>query len=260
MPARRPSLHNRVEMRLSLQLYTVRDQLSADPIATYEAISKIGLEYVEGGGSFGGATAKEGRKILDDHGLKASGSHIGIERLENDFDGVIEEAKVFGVPFIIVPWLNPDVYAQGWHGVGKRLEVIGHKVKDQGLTLAYHNHDFEFKNEGKPGMDVLFESTDPDLVKSELDVAWVQIGGRDPALYIQKLKSRLPLVHLKDFDPDKTPRWQPGGQGIVDWTACLDALSNSNVQFGAIELDEYAGDPLDAVRLSYEFFLSKGLS
>src|SRR5579862_2665353 len=124
-------------MRLSLQLYTVRDQLSADPAATYKAVKEIGMEYVEGGGSYGADSAKEGRQMLDDHGLKASGSHIGLDRLE----GGLEEA----------------------------------------LEVAYHNHDFEFKNEGKPGLDVLFESSDPALVKSELDIAWVQIGGRDPA-------------------------------------------------------------------------------
>jgi sugar phosphate isomerase/epimerase len=246
-------------MRLSLQLYTVRDHLEKDPAATYKAISEIGLEYVEGGGSFGAATAQEGRKLLDDFGLKASGSHIGIDRLESELGKVIEEVNVLGAKYVIVPWLNPEVYAQGWHGVAKRIEAIGHKVNEAGLTLAYHNHDFEFKTEGKPGLDVLFEATDPQAVKFELDLAWVQIGGRDPALYIERFRDRLPLVHLKDFDPDKTPRWQPGGQGIVDWDACLDQLAKSNVEFAPIELDESAIDPIEAVRQSVEFFKTKGL-
>src|SRR5579862_9371196 len=117
-------------MRLSLQLYTVRDQLSADPAATYKAVKEIGMEYVEGGGSYGADSAKEGRQMLDDHGLKASGSHIGLDRLEGGLEEALEEAKILGVHYVILPWISPESYAQGWHGVGKRLDVIGRKVKE----------------------------------------------------------------------------------------------------------------------------------
>jgi sugar phosphate isomerase/epimerase len=246
-------------MRLSLQLYTVRDQLAADPIGTLKKVREIGLEYVEGGGSFGGATPQEGRKILDDLGLKASGAHVGLDVLEGDLPKAIDAAKTFGYRYLIVPWIGGDVYASGWDKFGKRLEAIGAKAKDAGLTLCYHNHDFEFKNEGKPGLKVLFESSDPALVKSELDIAWVQIGGGDPATYIRELRSRLPLVHLKDFDPSQTPRWRPCGQGLVNWDACLAEIAAGDVEFGPIELDESPGDPIEAVRQSYEFFVSKGL-
>jgi sugar phosphate isomerase/epimerase len=246
-------------MRLSVQLYTVRDQFGADPVGTLRAIKNIGLEYVEGGGSFGGSTAAEGRQMLDDAGLKASGSHVGLEALENDLSKCIDDAKTLNCPFIIVPWISADTYQGGWEACGKRLEAIGRKVSEAGLGFAYHNHDFEFKNSGKPGLNVLYDSSDPSFVKAELDVAWVQIGGQDPANYIRDLKSRLPLLHLKDFDPTKEPRWQPCGQGVVNWDRCLEEVEKANVQFGAIELDEYAGDPMDAVRISFEFFQSKGL-
>lgn len=246
-------------MRLSLQLYTVREQLASDPVGTLKKVREIGLEFVEGGGSFGAATPKEGRKILDDLGLKASGAHVGLNVLENDLSSALDDAATFGYHYLIVPWVGVDVYGEGWDKFGKRLEPIGAKVRDAGLNLCYHNHDFEFKNPGKSGLKVLFESTDPGLVKSELDIAWVQIGGGDPAAYIREFRSRLPLVHLKDFDPDKTPRWRPCGQGLVDWDACLSEIAAGDVEFGAIELDESPGDPIDAVRESFEFFSSKGL-
>jgi sugar phosphate isomerase/epimerase len=246
-------------MRLSLQLYTVRDQLASDPVGTLTKVREIGLEYVEGGGSFGAATPKEGRKVLDDLGLKASGAHVGLDVLEGSLSKAIDDANTLGHHYVIVPWVGGDVYADGWDKFGKRLEAIGVKVRDAGLNLLYHNHDFEFKNPGKSGLKVLFESTDSGLVKSELDIAWVQIGGGDPATYIRELRSRLPLVHLKDFDPDKTPRWRPCGQGLVDWDGCLAAIAEGEVEFGAIELDESPGDPIQAVRESYEFFKSKGL-
>ena len=127
--------------------------------------------------------------------------------------------------------------------------------------MAYHNHAFEFTrgSNGRLGLETLYDSTAPDLVKSELDVAWVQIGGGDPAAWIERLKGRIPLIHLKDYNPDMTPQWQPGGEGVVDWNAVLAAAKNVGVEFGAIELDESPGDPVEAVRSSYRFFSGRGL-
>ena len=247
-------------MRLSVQLYTVRDALAEDYVGTLKKLKDIGLEYVEGAGNYGGGSAAEGKKILDDLGLKASGSHVGIERLQHSLDDVIEEHQTMGIPFVIIPYLA-EGDRHDYTKLAGILEPIGHKLKDKGLTLCYHNHDFEFQMlNDMTGLDILYAKTDPSLLQAELDLAWVQIGGYNPASYVKKYADRTPLVHLKDYDPAKTPRWQPGGQGIVDWDACLAACADAGVQFGAIELDESAGDPIDAVRQSFEFFYGKGLS
>jgi sugar phosphate isomerase/epimerase len=247
-------------MRLSVQLYTVRDQMADDPVGTLSKLRDFGLQYVEGGGSFGAPTAAEAKTILDDLGLKVSGAHTGLEALENDYQKSIDDLLTLECPFAIVPWVGKDVYAGGWDRFGHRLEEIGQKVKAAGLGFAYHNHNFEFENEGKPGLDILFDSSDPDLVQSELDLAWVQIGGQDPAAYTTKLRSRLPLIHLKDFDSSKDPIWQAAGKGVVDCDACLKAAKAGNVKFAAIELDAYDGDPLEAVRESVKFFNDRGIS
>ena len=246
-------------MRLSLQMYTVRDQFSENPVATYSAIKAAGLDYVEGGGNFGGATPEEGRKLLDEAGLQASGSHVPLTELEGDLRPVAERAQTLGFKYVILPWIDANVYAGGWAAVGRRLSTVGQKLKEHGLIFCYHNHAFEFENEGEPGLDVLYGAADPNFVKAELDVAWIQIGGANPAEYIRKYKSRLPLLHLKDFDPDKNPRWRAAGDGIVDWDACLAAAREGSVDFAAIELDESPGAPMDSVRRSVEFFKARGL-
>jgi sugar phosphate isomerase/epimerase len=70
---------------------------------------------------------------------------------------------------------------------------------------------------------------------------------------------RAPLVHLKDYDPAVDPQWVPGGNGVMDWGGILEACGESGVRFGVIELDAYAGAPLDAVRESYRYFHGRGL-
>lgn len=240
-------------MRLSLQLYTLRNQLADDEPGTLQRARDIGYRYVETGGR--GAATADYRKLLDDLGLAVSGIHAGIDQLETNLDQAIDEAKTLGSPFLIVPWLD-ESRRGNWADFGRQLSEIGAKVKAQGLTLAYHNHDFEFKNDG---LAELYAAADADTVKAELDVAWVGIGGADPTEWIERLSGRLPLIHLKDYDPAKQPVWQSGGQGVIDWDSVLAAATAAGVEFGAVELDEYAGDPINAIRDSYRFFSSRGI-
>lgn len=247
-------------MRLSVQLYTVRDALAQDYVGTLRKIKEIGLEYVEGAGNYGGGTAKEGKAILDDLGLKASGSHVALDRLQHHLDEVIEEHQTMEIPFVIVPYLVEDD-RNDYTKLAGILTPIATKLKEKGLTLCYHNHDFEFQKFGDhTGLEILYSKTNPNLLQAELDLAWVAIAGESPVATIEKYANRLPLVHLKDYDPEATPRWRPAGEGVMDWDACLAAASAAGARFGAIELDESPGDPIDAVRKSFEFFYGKGLS
>jgi len=242
-------------MRLSVQLYTVRDALTADLEGTLAALKAIGLEYVELAGMYD-RSAAEWKALLDANGLKASGAHTGLDRVTGDLDAVIDEAKTIGFNYVIVPWVGAETYADGWDTFAQSLNPIGVKLKEAGLTLAYHNHAFEFVDNG---LDTFYAAADPSALVAELDLAWIQIGGADPAAYIEKMSGRVPLVHLKDYDPTKSPQWQPAGSGTVDYDAILPACEAAGVQFGCIELDESAIDPIDAVRASFEFLSGKGL-
>ncbi len=243
-------------MRLSLQLYTLRDALDKDLKGTLDQVAEIGLKYVEFAG-FYGLSAAEWKALADERGLKFSSAHIGYDQFVNEFDAVVADAKTLELTTVIVPWIGKEHYEEGWASFGKKLEPIGAKLKEHGLRLAYHNHAFEFETDG---LDGLYGATSPDLLKAQLDLAWVSIGGHDPVATIQKFADRMPMVHLKDYDPTKTPQWRPAGQGILNWDEILPACEAAGVEFGAIELDESPGDPIDAVRESYQYFASKGLS
>jgi sugar phosphate isomerase/epimerase len=243
-------------MRLTLQLYTLRDQLSEDLEGTLDKVESIGLEYVELAGTYG-KCASDWKSMLDARGLKVSGSHVGLDLIESDLDAVIRDNQTLENPYVIVPWVSKERFAGKWDAFGKDLEAYGKKLKEAGLKLAYHNHDFEFAGDG---LTALYASSDPDLVKAELDLAWIAIAGDDPVAWINKLSGRVPLIHLKDFDPAKTPRWTPAGQGTLDYDSILAAARAANVEFGGIELDESPIPPIEAVKASYDYLVSKGLS
>lgn len=243
-------------MRISLQLYTVRDALAKDLHGTLDKVRDIGLKYVEFAGDYG-VSASDWKKLLEDRGLTFSAAHIGFDQIRDDFDDVVEKCKTMGVQTVVVPWISEEHYKDGWDAFGRVLQPIGLMLKNHGLQLAYHNHAFEFKSDGLNG---LYGATSPDILKAQLDLAWVHIGGADPVDYIQRFSDRTTQVHLKDYDPTKTPQWRPAGQGILDWDPILAKCAEIGVEFGSIELDESPGDPIEAVRESFNYFASKGLS
>jgi sugar phosphate isomerase/epimerase len=142
------------------------------------------------------------------------------------------------------------------------MEAIGGKIRAAGLQFCYHNHAFEFKPEGgKPGLDVLYETADPNLVLAQIDTYWVAYGGGDPASYIKKLKGRIPQVHFKDGKiggPD--PYFCEVGQGELQWDGIIAACKEVNVEFVSIELDTCPHEPLESVRMSVEYIRGKGIS
>ena len=249
-------------MRLSVQLYTLRDDLAADLRGTLERVRGIGLEYVELAGLYG-KSPEEWRDLLGELGLKASGSHVGLEAFETDEAAALAEAKLFGDPFVIVPYVSADGFKAQAAELKERMRKVSGALKANGMSLLYHNHDHEMEMQnGRTLLEDLFDGLDPQAVGAELDVAWVKIGGQDPVAYMRTLGPYLRLLHLKDFSGSGEGRkWVPAGQGEVDFDAVLPLARELGIEYGAIELDNSPDMPaIEAVAQSYEFFKSKGLS
>jgi len=247
-------------MKLSMQSYTVRDHLEKDLWGTLEGVCKMGLSYVEISGT-SGVSATEYKKRLDDLGLSVAGNHVSLDQLENEFESIVEDNRILDNRYIILPWIGKDFYSQGWAEVAKRLEPYGARLRDAGLVFAYHNHAFEFAPEnGKPGLDVLYETADPDLVKAQIDTYWVAYGGCDPAACIRKYSGRIPIVHLKDGTlGGAEPHFLEVGQGQLDWDDILAACQEAGVEYGAVEQDTCTRDSMESARMSVDFLRGKGL-
>jgi hypothetical protein len=68
---------------LGVQLYTVREQCKNDFPGTLKTVSQIGFKGVEFAG-YWNLSAPEIRKLLDDDGLVACGTHTGYETVRGD--------------------------------------------------------------------------------------------------------------------------------------------------------------------------------
>ena len=139
---------------------------------------------------------------------------------------------------------------------------IGAQTQRAGIQFAYHNFNIEFlRFGGTTGFDELLHSTDPDLVKIEMDCGWVTAGGADPAAYLRKYPGRFPLLHIKDVkdrDPNTALRLKPVevGHGIVDWTQVLAAARASGAKGGYVEFEPpppYERPLLESAKLCFDF-------
>lgn len=265
-------------LKVAVQLYSVRDDMEKDFFGTLQKVKEMGYEGVEFAGLFG-HSPKEVKEMLDKAGLTPISAHVPIDELLNDLPKVVGDYKEIGCQFIAIPWLDEE-RRPGFSRYEETLEQI-QKISDearrQGLTLLYHNHDFEFvKTEsGEYALDVMYQSI-PELV-TELDTCWVNIGGEDPAEYIRKYAGRASVVHLKDFwlegeKPKKmyeligrdnedaeeasgTFELRPVGYGMQDFPKILKACAGSRVDWIVVEQDfpSMGKTPLECIEMSVRY-------
>ena len=236
---------------IGLQLFTVRDLLQEDFVGTLEKVAELGYDGVEFAG-YGDLTPTELKKVLDDLGLKAAGAHVPLEMLESDLDRVIEYHQTLESKFVSCPYVVEE-RRNDWPAIAQSLAKIAPRLKENGIQLLYHNHDFEFeKIDGQYVLDYLFSTLGSDLMQAELDIYWVTRAGEDPAAYIEKYSGRVPIVHLKDMADDENRSFAEVGEGIIDLEPIFAAAEANGVEWYIVEQDICQRPPLESAKLSLE--------
>jgi sugar phosphate isomerase/epimerase len=239
--------------KIGLQLYTVRDLLKSDFEGTLRSVAILGYREVEFAGILGTDVSRT-RKLLRSLGLTAPSLHFDYASLRDNAGPSFDIAHLLGSRFVVCPWLDPSVRqtADDWKRICDDLNTIGELASRSDLTLAYHNHDFEFANMagGIQPYDVLLSRTNERFVKFELDVYWATKGNLDSARVLRAHPSRFPLVHLKDMAEDGSTTEL--GHGTIDFASILEAASRSGVRHVFVEQD-VSTDPLRSIKTSITF-------
>jgi len=264
---------------VGIQLYAVKDALQADPAATLKALRAIGYGEVETAG-FAGLTARRFRALLNEAGLACPSAHLGYE--PDKISAAFDDAHTLGARYAASGSLRELVkhdLPAGATASGMTLEEakrtadlanhIGEQARRMGLQYVYHNHDFEFADQGGGaiGYDLLLKETDPKLVEFEIDCGWMTLGGKDPRAYFARYPHRFPMIHVKDFLPTPPgPRpadapAHPGaelGHGIIDYRPILIAAEKAGLKHYFVEQEGpfTRMSPLDAARQGYEYLRS----
>lgn len=269
------------KLPVGLQLYTVRDEMQKDLPATLKVVKEAGYDYVEPAGLFG-LSGEEFKAELDKAGLIAVSAHVPLAEMLANPEEAIKTYKTLGCKFFAVPYLGGgERYGDpNFDSILSGIEKFGALCHENGLTLLYHNHDFEFEKtaEGQYVLDYMYEKISPQCLQTELDTCWVNIGGEEPASYIRKYAGRCPVVHLKDFIGGKTENmyaligtdeatsekseefaFRPVGQGVQNFPEILKAAVESGAEYVIVEQDDTNGIPsLEAAKMSRDYLKSLG--
>jgi len=251
-------------MKIGVQLYTLRDYTKTmqDIEATFKRIKAMGFDMVQLS-ALGPCDTDWLAGILKENGIEACGTHSPWDRIANplELDKLIDEHKKLGCSQIGIgmkPDMYPDSY-EGYTGFINKTNEICAQVKKAGLNFGYHNHDMEFtKWNGVRAIDRLIGEC-PDL-EFTLDVFWVQAGGANPCDYIDKLKNRIRILHLKDFRiSGRRRQFAEIGQGNLDWPAIFSRCAKYGIPYAVIEQDDdFLVDPFESLALSRKFLVESG--
>lgn len=230
---------------IAVQMYTLRNIASLDE--QLKIVHDAGIHAVETVGTQN-TSADDLKRLLDKYSIKVVSTHVQLSDLRGDLDTVVAFNKSIGNTTLVVPYLKKEerpTDAAGWIALGKELGAISKKAQAKGMTLAYHNHDFEIVDfNGKTGLELMFEGAGPKL-KAELDLAWIARAGHDPAALLGKFRGRVFAVHAKDNAPSDQAKDEDGfaavGKGVLNWNAILPAAARAGVRWYIIEHDH----PLD---------------
>jgi sugar phosphate isomerase/epimerase len=247
---------------ISIQLWTVRDDLAVSYDDTLGYIAEIGYPRVELALGYFGRTASQLREFLDGIGVRAASSHDGISSDQAALEQKIENALTLGQTAIVVPFLDSP-NEDDWKRWAEQMNAEAAAARAAGLRYGYHNHAHEFSRRfpsDRTPWQVLTEELDPGLVHLEIDIHWAVTGGiqsgegaDDPEGFTIDVIRAAPhpvlQYHVKDKDP-VTGDHADLGTGMINFARIFAAHT---VQDYIVENDTPDVTPRQTAEVGYRY-------
>jgi sugar phosphate isomerase/epimerase len=274
-------------------LFSVRDRISAAPDDSgvpygFERVlarlAEIGYKEIEFAGYNQNTailgrqiTPAEIRKILDDNGLVASGTHTQINAAT--FEQQLDIAQTLGMKHIGTG-SDPtgSAYRADWDAAADLWNELGRTARKRGLKLYTHNHDAAYgflldtgaldangrptRSSGTRKLEYFFTKADPRYVFFEMDIYWAYVARFkhrtyvdkfdrtrtdlfDPILTVVPRTERFPLFHAKDGDraADQANGYvmTPLGEGDINFQQFFEEIGEQNHHHANWEQDTAPG-------------------
>lgn len=271
----KPNVIDKKKLGVGLQLYTIRDAMSADPKGSLKKVSDLGYKHLElanySNGKFYGFAPKEFKKIVADLDMNILSSHTQVEAAGITLDNakkMADDHAELGVKYCVQPWVNDvDRTIEKYKKMVGDWNQVGRIMKAAGIQFGYHNHNFEFMNiDGVvPYYDIFMREMDPDLITMEIDLFWVSKAGQDPLEMFRKYPGRFQLFHMKDMHKNENPFFEVNkddvcsvGEGVIDFRAILGAKKAAGMKHMFVEDDNQGnGKPFEGIETSINNLANK---
>jgi sugar phosphate isomerase/epimerase len=238
-----------MKIPIALQLYSVRNECANDLLGVIRQVADMGYDGVEFAG-YHGHDPVEIKKVLDECGLKAAGTHTGMRELTDNFDATVALHKTLECKFAIIPGIPESMRntEEACLETSKTLTEITERLRPHGIQTGFHAHagDMAPLDKGRSAWDIFAANTPDDFVL-QYDTANGMAGGADPVKPISDWPGRNRSVHLKEWAGNHGAVL---GEGEVPWQRVFEAAESvGGAEWYVVEYEEESEmSPLDAVR------------
>lgn len=237
--------------------------------AVFKEISAMGYRNVESMSLISGGSPEAYAGLLKDAGLKSVASHVSLDK--SKWPAQLAEAKALGQRFIGSGGFGQPGLAtlDQTLETARNLNELGKAAAAEGLTLYVHNHTGEFdarylydNGDGKPVMtsawEIVAANTNPRFVQFEVDIFWARLAFKPDKLddllgFLEKYRSRIALLHMKDLAPNGAVTDM--GAGTTDWRRVVEA-AGPQIAYYVYEFD-FPSDPMKSARIGFDYLSCK---
>jgi sugar phosphate isomerase/epimerase len=267
-PAMAQESHLGIPMdKVGVVSFTLRAQLGEDPRATLKAVAACGIENIEFSSprlgdavpAFAGVPVPEIKAYMQEFGFNVPSLGVNGGDLTDRLDVVISSAKELGATFVRISGVDAvkgETQVEYFNRLADTMNTAGAALAAEGITLAYHNHDREFRylGDGDSGYDILLKNVDPANAGFEVDLYWAFVGGANPVKLIEENNGRVVLYHVKDaHDVDGKTTMTTVGLGNVPFADIFEHDEAAGVQYYFIENDRPLPDGVTSTCDGYAY-------
>ena len=237
-------------MNYGIQLYSVRDLAENNLGEAIKRVAELGYNSVEFAGFFGHSAEKVNEMLLKNN-ISVSGTHSGLNDLIDNYEETVAYHKAIGNKLYIIPGHDLDSQDKLDKFVSA-VSVISKRLADDGITLAYHNHAHEFKQnaDGSFIYEQLIYRTD---LKLELDTFWAFVGMKNPIAMLERIKDRLCCIHIEDGNADGMGK--PLGMGEAPVSEVYSYCVENNIHM-VVESETCMPDGITEADISIKYLRS----
>lgn len=245
--------------RVAVILYTFRDFVkTAEGFQeTIEKIAGIGYRAIQISGMAPDVLPPQDiARRCNDLDITICATHEAPDQILRNPVGVAQRLRALGTTYTAYPFPTGVDFSDA-QAVDTFLSDLGDAttaLKEEGITLCYHNHALEFfRPEEKTIYQRIFEETP---IQAELDTYWVQAGGANPLDWVRRLQGKIPLLHLKDMRVDAKQQQQFAeiGSGNIEFSPIIEAAEAGGCQWFIVEQDNcYDKTPFESAAESFAY-------
>jgi sugar phosphate isomerase/epimerase len=250
---------NKPEVGLQLIVFGRRNQDDLENVL--REVKDAGYPAIEAGNLFRLLGENETKAMMAKYDLKQSAVHFGYRDYEDDsqLSEIVQYCKAMGIKNALCSGVADAATVEGYKSSSLVFMKAAQRLKEEGITFHYHNHDWEFRDiQGSTGMAVLSAETDPALVRFNIDVFWVTMAGLDPVSFIKTHASRAGYYHFKDGKrgDDGKVIFSELGTGVVDLRGCMRTAMEVGADWIVAEQDNTLLPPLESITISRQYMKS----